>query len=136
LVGDGNTFAANLKNKQLMKKISTMFAIALCVISSHLFAQDKQDEIVAIWETPEAKVEIHQVKNRYIGNPINPEGEKNQEIDILNLEYKNGKWVGKIYSMKRDKTWPVVCEIKGDKLLLMINAGRVSRDLEWIKSNN
>lgn len=112
-----------------------MFAIALCIVSTYSFGQDRQDEIVAIWETREAKVEIHKVKDRYIGNPINPEGERNREIEILNLEYKNSKWVGKIYSKRRDRTWDVVCEIKGDKLLLEVDAGRMSRDLEWTRAN-
>lgn len=116
-----------------MKKISTMFTIALCIVSTYSFAQDRQDEIVAIWETREAKVEIHKVDDRYIGNPINPEGERNQEIEILNLEYEKGKWVGQIYSRKRNRSLDVVCEVRGDKLLLEVDAGYISRDLEWTR---
>ena len=118
-----------------MKNISHLFTITFCVISAHLFAQDKQDEIIAIWETREAKVEIYKAEERFIGNPINSEGKRNQQIELLNLEYENGKWVGKIYSKRRDRMWDVVCVIKGDKLLLAVDAGRMSRDLEWTRVN-
>jgi hypothetical protein len=118
-----------------MKNISHLFTITFCVISAHLFAQDKQDQIIATWQTREAHVEIYKVDERFIGNPINSEGERNQQIELLNLEYENGKWIGKIYSKGRDRTWDVVCEIKGDKLLLAVDAGRMSRDLEWTRVN-
>ena len=118
-----------------MKTYSTLFATVLCVISTHLFAQDRQDEIIAIWETREARVEIYKADERYIGNPVNPAGERNQQIEVLNLEYREGKWVGKIYSKRTDRTLDVVCKVKGDKLLLEVNAGRMSRDLEWTRVN-
>jgi hypothetical protein len=116
-----------------MRNIIYLFTITLCVISTHLFAQDKQNEIIAIWDTREAQVEIYKVDDRYIGNPINPEGERNSEIEILNLEYENGKWVGNIFSQKRNRSLDVVCEIEGDKLLLEVSAGRISRDLKWTR---
>ena len=127
-----------------MKKLSALFGMAvavisftmiLSVISIQAFAQDSQDQIIAIWETPEARVEIYKADDRYIGNPVNSEGERNQQIEVLNLEYKDGKWVGKLYSKKRDRSLDVVCKVKGDKLLLEISAGRFSRDLEWTRAN-
>lgn len=125
-----------------MKKFSALFAMAfgvisftmiLSVISIQAFAQDSQDDIIAIWETPEARVEIYKADGRYIGNPINSEGQRNQQIEVLNLEYEDGKWVGKIYSKRRDRSLDVVCNVKGDRLLLEISAGRISRDLEWTR---
>ena len=118
-----------------MKNIILLFTITLCVISTHLFAQDKQDEIIAVWDTGEKKVEIYEVDKRYIGNPINPEGERNPEIEVLNLQYKEGKWVGKIYSQRRGRLLDVECQVEGDKLLLEVNARFISADLEWARVN-
>lgn len=116
-----------------MKKINYLFAFALCIISTLLFSQDKQDEIIAVWQTQEAQVEIYKVGDRYIGNPINPEGERNTEIEVLNLKYEKDKWVGKIYSKKRGRLLDVVCQLEADKLLLEVTARFVSADLEWTK---
>ncbi|MEM6842085.1 MAG: hypothetical protein AAF632_07650 [Bacteroidota bacterium] len=114
-----------------MKNINYWFTITLCVVSTHLFAQDKQDEIIAIWDTGEAKIGVHQVGERYIGNPINPKGERDPAIEVLNLEYNQGKWVGKIYSKERDRLYDVECEVKDAVLLLEVDAGLLSRELEW-----
>lgn len=118
-----------------MRIINFLFAITLCVISTKLFAQDKQDEIIAVWDTGEHKVEIYKVDESFIGNPINPEGERNQEFEILNLKYKKGEWVGVIYSKKRNKSLDVVCLVKEDKLLLEVKARYISRDLAWTRVN-
>ncbi|KYG72378.1 hypothetical protein [Roseivirga echinicomitans] len=117
-----------------MKNIKHLFTIALCFISTLLLAQDKQDEIIAVWDTGEAKVEIYKVDERYIGNPINPEGKRNTEIEVLNLTYEDGKWVGKIYSKKRGRLLDVECQLKEDKLLLEVTARFVSAELEWVKA--
>ncbi|TRX54883.1 hypothetical protein FNH22_19200 [Fulvivirga sp. M361] len=117
-----------------MRIINHLFAITLWVLSTHLFAQDKQDEIIAVWDTGERKVEIYKVDERYIGNPINSEGERNQEIEVLNLQYKEGKWVGKIYSKKRGRLLNVACQVEGDKLLLEVTARFISADLEWTRT--
>ncbi len=116
-----------------MRKIIYLFAITLFTISAPLLAQDKQDEIIAVWDADETKVEIYKVDGRYIGNPINSEGVRNTEIEVLNLKYKNGKWVGKIYSKKRGRLLDVECQVKGDKLLLEVTARFISTDLEWPK---
>lgn len=117
-----------------MRNIIHLFTITLCVLSTNVFAQDKQDkqdEIVAVWDTGETKVEIYKEDNAYLGNPINSEGERNQQIEVLKLEYKEGKWVGKIYSKKRGRLLDVVCEVKGDKLLLEVSARFITGNLEW-----
>ena len=116
-----------------MKNIIYLFTITLCVISTHLSAKDKEDEIIAVWDTGETKVEIYKVDERYIGNPINPEGERNAEIEVLNLKYKEGKWVGKIYSERRGRLLDVECQLEGDKLLLEVTARFISLDLEWTR---
>ena len=116
-----------------MRIINHLFTIALCIISIHLFAQDKRDEIIAVWDAGERKVEIYKVDERYIGNPINSEGKRNPDIEVLNLQYKEGKWVGKIYSKRRGRLLDVECQVEGDKLLLEVDAGFISRELEWTR---
>ena len=116
-----------------MKSVITLLGIALSVVSVHPFNRNKQDEIIGVWQTHDAQVVIHRIEKRYIGNPVNPDGEKNQKIEILNLEYQDGKWIGKIYSVKKDKTFNVTCEVAGDKLLLEVHAGFVSAELEWTR---
>ena len=116
-----------------MIKIIYSTIIALCITSSVSFAQDKQDDIIAVWNAGETKVEIYKADEKYIGNPVNAEGERNPEIEILNLEYKKGKWVGKIYSKRRSKLFDVECQVKEDVLLVKVDAGLRSRTLEWSK---
>nr|WP_308992710.1 hypothetical protein [Mariniflexile sp. KMM 9835]MDQ8212272.1 hypothetical protein [Mariniflexile sp. KMM 9835] len=100
-------------------------------MSTHLFAQDKQEDIVAVWDAGEAKVEIYKKDERYIGNPINSEGNRNQQIEVLNLEYKEGKWIGKLYSRKGNRLLDVVCEVKEKKLHLEVSTRFATRILEW-----
>ncbi|MEM6526274.1 MAG: hypothetical protein AAF693_20940 [Bacteroidota bacterium] len=114
-----------------MKSISHLFTITLWAISVQLISQDRQDEIIAIWDTGENKVEVHKVENRYIGNPIGTKGKRNPEIEVLNLQYEEGRWVGKIYSEKRGRLLDVECQVEADKLLLEVTARFVSVDLEW-----
>lgn len=117
-----------------------LITITFFVLSTNLFAQDKQDqqdEIVAVWITAdETKVEIYKEGNTYLGNPINSEGERNTEIEVLDLEYKEDKWVGKIYSKKRGRLLDVECQVEGDKLLLEVTARFISADLEWSRAKS
>lgn len=120
-----------------MGNIKDLFTIALLALSTGLFAQDKQDQqddIVAVWKAEETKVEIYKEGDRYLGNPISPMGERNTEIEVLNLKYNEGKWVGKIYSKKRGRLLDVACQVGGDKLLLKVTARFFSTDLEWIRA--
>ncbi|SNR39494.1 hypothetical protein SAMN04488009_1346 [Maribacter sedimenticola] len=115
-----------------------LITISFFVLSINFFAQDKQDEqneIVAVWITPdEIKVEIYKEGTRYIGSPINSEGERNTEIEVLNLEYKEGKWSGKIFSKKRERLLDVECQVEGDKLHLEVTARFISADLQWSRA--
>lgn len=123
-----------------MRNMNHLITIAFFVLSINLFAQDKQDqqdEIVAVWITAdETKVEIYKEGTIYLGNPINSKGERNTEIEVLNMEYKEGKWVGKIYSKKRGRLLDVECQVEGEKLLLEVTARFISADLEWSRAKS
>jgi len=118
-----------------MKYFTHYLVISLSIITSKGFAQDDQDQIIGFWDTGKAKVEIYESDGRYIGNPINPEGARNEQIEILNLEYKDRKWLGQIFSVERKKRMDVICEVKGETLKLEVKAGFMTRDLEWTRTN-
>lgn len=117
-----------------------IITIAFIALSTNFFAQDKQDiqdEIVAVWITADkTKIEIYKEGTIYLGNPINMEGERNTKIEVLNLEYKEGKWVGKIYSKKRGKLLDVECQVEGDNLFLEVTARFISADLAWSRAQS
>lgn len=105
--------------------------IIQCILSTNVHAQNKKDQIIGVWDTGEAKVEIHKEGNAYLGNPINSKGDRNDQIEVLNLTYTDGKWVGKIYSKKRGRLLDVECQVKGDKLLLEVNTPLMTHNLQW-----
>ena len=116
-----------------MKYTQYWFMVVLCAINTPLFAQQKPDDIIAVWDTGEKKVEIYKVAESYLGNPIDAEGERNTEIEVLNLKFTEGKWVGKIYSKRRGRLLDVACQLEGDKLLLAVTGRFVELDLVWAR---
>lgn len=119
-----------------MKTLS-IFSIALfCAFSTQLFPADSSKDIVGVWDTKKdnIKVEIYEKGSRFIGNPIDAEGDRKEDIEMLDLEYEGGKYVGKIFVKKRNRYFDVECEVKGDKLMLEVSAGMVTKDLEWTRS--
>ncbi len=123
------------QNYIVMREIIHLATVLVFFLSNNISAQDNQDEIVAVWDTGETKIEIYKEGNTYLGNPIDPEGKRNQKIEVLNLEYKEGKWAGKIYSKKRSRLFDVVCDVKGDKLFLEVTARFITRNLQWNRDN-
>lgn len=107
--------------------------IILCILSTNVQAQGKKDQIIGVWDTGKANVEVHKEGNAYLGNPINSKGERNDQIEVLNLTYTDGKWVGKIYSKKRGRLLDVECQIKGETLLLEVSTRLRTVGLEWAR---
>jgi len=118
-----------------MKKTVLLLAFIALGLLTHTFAQNTQDAITGMWDAGKANVEVRQVGNRFIGNPINPQGQRNEQIEVLNLEYDDGKWVGKIYNKEKDRLFDVVCRVKEQKLLLKVSAGFRSKEVEWTRVN-
>ncbi len=116
-----------------MKKLSIAITLLLCVVSVPLLAQNKSDAIIGIWSTGDKDIEVVKTNNKYIGNPVNADGTKNTAAKVLDLVYKDGKWVGKIHSKERKRYYEVECEVKGSELLLEISAGFMTKNLEWTR---
>ncbi|NJL12374.1 MAG: hypothetical protein HC913_04830 [Microscillaceae bacterium] len=118
-----------------MNHLSKLLFLGLLLLAEVSFAQNNQDAIVGTWDANERKVEIYKSGERFIGNPIGPDGKRMDKVEILNLEYKDGKWVGKLYAEKRDRLLEVVCEVKDNKLFLDVDGGVVSKKAEWTRIN-
>lgn len=116
--------------KDRMKNIITL--LILFVTSMSGFSQNLSDQIIGTWDADKANVEIYKADDNFIGNPI-VDGKRNEKVEMLNLVYEEGKWVGKLYNKKRDKLMDVVCTVKDDVLLLEVDAGFTTKKIEWIK---
>ena len=119
-----------------MRTIITLAAIATLLSTTQLAAQTQADAIIALWDTGEVQVEvIKSEEGRYIGNPVKPDGTINTAINILDLEYADSQWSGKVYNRDKEKYFDVVCELSGDTLILKVTAGFIKRTVEWAKAN-
>lgn len=135
------------------KAIATIFV----VISA--FQAPAQESIEGIWLTEEgdSKIEIYQRNDKYFGkivwlnqstdkngNPFKDRNNPNKDlrnrplmgIDMLeDLQYRGGKWYGKIYAPKRGLTMKAVIVAKqGDKLELNISYKGFTRQQIWTRS--
>ncbi len=135
------------------KAIATIFV----VISA--FEAYAQESIEGIWLTEEgnSKIEIYQRDDRYFGkivwldqsfdkngNPVTDRNNPNKNlqnrqlmgIDMLeDLQYRSGKWYGKLYAPKRGLKMDVVLVAQGmDKLELNISYRGFTRQQIWTRS--
>lgn len=135
------------------KAIATIFVVIAA------FQAEAQETIEGFWLTGErnSKIEIYQKGDRYFGKVVwldqstdkkgNPVTDRNNPdknlrnrqligIDMLeDLQYRNGKWHGKIYAPKRGLTMDVVIVAKEkDKLELNISYQGFTRQQIWTRS--
>lgn len=136
------------------KAIATIF-----VLIALAFQAQAQKSIEGIWLTGEgnSKIEIYQRGDRYFGkivwldqstdrrgNPVtdrnNPDKNlRNRQvigIDMLqDLQYRSGKWYGKLYAPKRGLTMDAVIVARGEnKLELNISYQGFTRQQIWTRS--
>lgn len=128
--------------------------LALVIIISSF--TNPQDEILGTWipEEGNSKVEIYKKDGRYFGKVAwlaqttdkkgrelrdrnNPDKTLRERpilgIDMLqNLEYQDGKWVGKLYAPKKGKTLDASVKLVGnDELELTISVYSFSKTQTW-----
>lgn len=139
-----------------MKKLLLVGLIATLVTPAF-----SQEEIEGIWLAAEGntKVEIYKKDDQHyagkivwLKKPTNKKGEPHRDtknpdkslrdqtimgLHLLdNLEYKNGKWFGTIYSPKRGKTLDAVVELnQSDALDISITYLSFSRSQEWTRTS-
>lgn len=123
------------------------------------FQARAQESIEGIWLTEEgdSKIEIYQRNDKYFGKivwlnqstdkngtPFKDRNNPNKDlrnrplmgIDMLeDLQYRDGKWYGKIYAPKRGLKMDAVLETPGkDKLRLNISYRGFTRQQNWTRS--
>jgi len=110
--------------------MGALLTLTLALLSGSLFAQDG---IIGVWDTGEGNVEVYKTGDKFLGNPIVSSGVRRTELEILNLEYENERWKGKLYAIKNDKLVYVECRIKDEELHLRVKAGIMKRTIKWIR---
>ena len=139
-----------------MKKGLTAFVLMLTMISMAL----GQDEITGTWLTQQqnSKVEIYKNGTGYFGKIVwlerptdkngkpvtdrnNPDkslkGRPIMGLDMLqDLQYQEGKWVGKIYSPKRGLTLDAELIVEGgDRLKVSVSRWGFTREQLWTRDS-
>ncbi len=143
-----------------MKKIKSTIVMLFIAITS-LVAQNKQDEIIGVWETDtkDAKMEIFKSGNLYYGKLLwgdkiveangktskkdsnNPDTKLRTRniigiINLSGLKYENGTYVdGTIYDPPSGKTYECKAWIENGKLQLrgFIGLSLIGRTATWHK---
>ena len=119
-----------------MKTLAVLLALVFASSTPHLMPLDSSDDIVGVWATnlEDVEVEVYEKDGHYIGNPLDEDGNRNEELTMLDLEYKKDRWVGKIFVKRRNKYFDVEAQLEGEKLMLTIEAGRRTRKVEWTRA--
>lgn len=116
-----------------MKYLVHILFLTALVLADKSLAQENPDAIIGHWDADNKTIEVYKSGDKFIGNPISPEGNRIEKIQVLNLTYADKKWVGKLYSKKKDRRFDVVCQVIDDKMLVKVNAGFVSKEVEWTR---
>jgi uncharacterized protein (DUF2147 family) len=141
-----------------MEKVNKVIITIFLVIAA--FQAHAQESINGIWLTEEgnSKVEIYQKGDKSFGkvvwleqptdqngNPVTDRNNPNKDlrnrqvlgIDMLkDLQYRNGKWYGKIYAPKRGLELDVVLVGLGkEKMELNVSYRGFTRNQTWTRSS-
>lgn len=140
-----------------MEKLNKVLTTLFLMIAA--FQAQAQESIVGIWLTEEgnSKVEIYQKGDNYFGkivwleqstdkngNPVTDRNNPNKDlqnrqllgIDMLeDLQYRSGKWYGKLYAPMRGMKMDVVIVGLGkEKLELNVSHRGFTRKQTWTRS--
>ena len=115
--------------------MKTVF-ISLCLLLSAL-SLSAQDTLTGIWNTGQenTKIEITEADGVFTGAIHSSDNEKAKIGAQLLKEVKpSGEaWKGKLYSAKRGKWYNAELKPEGNKLLVTVKAGFMSKTIEWTK---
>jgi uncharacterized protein (DUF2147 family) len=140
----------------MKKVIFATFLLSVFTIPAY-----SADDISGIWLAGEGKTKVEIYKkdsNHYCGKIVwleqttNKQGEpltdKNNPDRSLrdrpimglhmleNLEYKNGKWYGSIYTPKRGRTLDAVLMLENaDKIIVQVSYRSISRKQVWTRTD-
>jgi uncharacterized protein (DUF2147 family) len=113
--------------------MNSLFIFSLILI---LGSSSQKQEITGTWSVPEdnTEVEISRSGDTYHGVIVKSDKEKAIGKEILrDLKEKDGKYIGKLYAIKKDRLVDVVITPNGDQLDLKVSAGIASKIIHWTK---
>ncbi len=94
-------------------------------------------ELSGVWNTnrDNTKIEIYEKNGEYFGEIVSSDNEKAKEgTQILkNFVYQNGKWKGKLYSIKMDKLVDAELTVNYKTLSITAHIGIMRKTFEWEK---
>ena len=113
--------------KQLLLGLMICFSIAIA-------NAQEADDILGKWESKNGTVEISKVDDKYIGHPIDSDGAKDENVEMINVAYESDNWTGQLYIQQRDRHADVECALDGEgNLVLNVSMGFMKRELTWTR---
>lgn len=111
--------------------------IFLTLVSFGLLAQE---DIKGNWQTGDENtiVEIYNKEGAIFGKIISSDNVKATiGMDVMkNFIYKDGKWSGEIYSLKKKKTYTSEFTLSGQILDIKVFATMGTKELQWERVTN
>lgn len=111
--------------------------LVFCALFSFITLNTKPS-FLGIWDigNNNTKVEIMENSGVYSGKIISSDNSKIKVGTpfLKDIKLEDGEWKGQLYNIKKGKWYDIVLEEKeGKKLLVTVDAGFVSKILEWTK---
>ncbi|MCR9288530.1 MAG: DUF2147 domain-containing protein [Bacteroidetes bacterium] len=107
-----------------------------CILLSSI-TMNAQQSITGIWNigNDNTKIEITEDNGVYGAKIVSSDNAKAKigSEFLKDVKSVGGEWEGKLYNAKKNKWYDVVLKEKGDQLMATVDAGMMSKTLEWTK---
>jgi uncharacterized protein (DUF2147 family) len=118
-----------------MKILKNIFTVL--IFSFFSFNSFAQTNVTGNWSDGEQNtvIKIVQSNEVYMGKIVSSDNPKAEigKLMVKDLKKVNGEWKGKVYSPKRKEWYDAEFIPKGNKLLIEVSVGWLSKTVEWIK---
>ncbi len=90
-------------------------------------------DIAGVWHTGNnnSLVKIATNEGLMVGRLIKSDKAKVGTLILSELKQQKSYWLAKVYSIKRDQFFPAKVTRKDNKLLLKVDAGFFTKEIEW-----
>lgn len=125
--------------KQLLQSLKKIFkmrylSVLFFVVFTTLFV-NAQQTIEGLWNTgtDNTTIEISKLDGTIVGKTYSSDNSaiKKGKVIIKDVTSKKGVWQGKLYAAKKEKWLDATFVKKGNKLVVTISSGLMSRTIEW-----
>ncbi len=118
-----------------MKKLRNLFTLALITLVSFTINAQSEDKVAGEYHLGKQNtiIKIAQADGVYKGKIIasdNPKAKIGKQM-VKDLKEKEGKWMGKIYSPKREEWYDAEFVPNEKQLIVKLKVGFFSKTLEW-----